>query len=109
VDYDSLITALKRKAHRIKIQFPYVIQILLFGSFSKGNFSPESDVDILIILVKKTNIPFLERRDQFYKFFKGIPFDVNILIYSEAEIEKMKKNRNLFITDIMKEAVDLLM
>ena len=84
-----------------------MIQIFLFGSFSKGNFSPESDVDILII-VKKISIPFLERRDQFYKFFKGIPFDVNILIYSEAEIEKMKKNRNLFIIDIMKEAVDLL-
>ncbi|MGA1865570.1 MAG: nucleotidyltransferase domain-containing protein [bacterium] len=107
MDYDSMITALKKNALQIKKEFPFVIQIFLFGSFSKGNFSPESDVDILII-VKKISIPFLERRDQFYKFFKEIPFDVNILIYSETEIEKMKKNRNLFITDIMEDAVDLL-
>ena len=106
VNYDELIGALKRISGKIREQYSFVAKIFLFGSFYKRNFTPESDLDILII-VKHTDIPFLERRDLFLDFFKDIPFDLNILVYSEKETKKMLKEGNLFIENIMKESINL--
>lgn len=91
----------------MKAEYPDIVKVLLFGSFSKKNFLPESDIDILLI-VEKTAIPFLERKECFKGFFKGIPFDVNILVYTMSEINVMRENGNLFIRDIIKEAIDLM-
>ena len=67
VDHESLIHTLQKKSISIKAENPDIIKILLFGSFSKGNFLPESDIDILLI-VKSTDIPFLERKESFRPF-----------------------------------------
>ncbi len=107
VDYDALMDTIKGDAHTIKAQHPLVKNILLFGSFYKRNYTPESDVDILII-VEETEAPFLQRRDIFIRFFQNIPFDVNILVYTEMEIKKMQKEGNDFINGIMNESIDLL-
>jgi len=107
VDHESLIHTLKEKSISIKADHPEIIKILLFGSFSKGNFLPESDIDILLI-IEATDIPFLERKERFRPFFRDIPFDVNILVYTKSEIDLMHENGNLFIKDIFKEAIDLI-
>ena len=107
VDHESLINTLKKKASFIKAEHPEIVKILLFGSFAKGNFLPESDIDILLI-VEETDIPFLERKESFRSFFNDIPFDINILIYTKSEIYLMHENGNLFIKDITKEAIDLI-
>ena len=106
VDYNALIKGLKKACHKIKINHPETLKLLLFGSFSKGDYTPESDIDILII-VRQTDIPFLERRDMFLDFFKDIPFDLNILVYTEAELKKMLGEGNPFIQRVMKETREL--
>jgi len=107
VDYDALMDTIKGNARTIKAQHPLVKNILLFGSFYKRNYTPESDVDIVII-VEATEAPFLQRRDIFIGFFQNIPFDVNILVYTEMEIKKMQKEGNDFINNIINESIDLL-
>ena len=106
VDYDLLIRTLKESCRRIRKNVPGVVEILLFGSFAKGDYTPESDLDILII-VKQTDVAFLERRDLFLDFFRSIPFDLNILVYTEDEIRKMNKENNAFIRDITAQAEEL--
>ena len=106
VDYDLLIESLIKISMSIKNMNPYVSNIFLFGSFSKGNYTPESDVDVLII-VKKAALPFLERRDVFIDFFKDIPFDVNVMVYTKEEIRKIRNMENSFIRKIMGEALEL--
>ena len=107
VDYNALLETIKGNACTIKAQYPLVTNVFLFGSFYKGNYTPESDIDILII-VKKTEVSFLQRRDVFINFFHNIPFDVNILVYTQREIKKMEKEGNPFITSIMNNSIDLL-
>lgn len=107
VDYDLLIKAIKTDAYTIKAHHPLVKKIFLFGSFSKGNFTPDSDVDLLII-VEETVVSFLQRRDIFIGFFKNIPFDVNLLVYTKMEIKNMQAKGNHFINNIMKEAIELI-
>ena len=106
INHDQLIDALKRISRQIKLDNQSVKRIFLFGSFQKGNYTPGSDIDILITLYG-TSIRFLERRDQFIDYFESIPLDVNLIVYTESEIQKMIKDQNLFILNVMNEAREL--
>lgn len=101
VEIDSLRRFLKDIAEKIKHVHPSVLKIILFGSFSERNFTPFSDIDIAIIL-KDTEKNFLERQDEFIDYFRGIPFDVNLLIYTEEEFNRMLQNLNNFAVEIEK-------
>lgn len=106
VDYEALLEALKGAGARIRGRHPGVKRVLLFGSFAAGNYTPESDIDILIV-VKDTAVPFLKRQDDFLDFFTGLPFDVNMLVYTEGELEKMLREKNALITEAAAGAVEL--
>jgi len=106
VEYDALIEALKKAAAEIKRGSPDVEKVFLFGSFARGNYTPQSDVDILIV-VGHTEKPFLERKDRFASYYSAIPFDVNVLVYSRAEIKRMREGNNRFIEGVLDEAVEL--
>jgi len=106
VDYKALIKSLEEACTKIRVKFNHVNKILLLGSFLKQNYTPESDVDLLIV-VGHDEKPFLERRDLFYDFFKNIPFDVNMLVYTEAELDNMLNKGNLFIKNVLSESTEL--
>jgi predicted nucleotidyltransferase len=106
VDYDALIKSIERVCEGIRENYSHVKKILLFGSFYKGNYTPESDIDILIE-VKHTDVPFMERRDLFADFFENIPFDINMLVYTEDELNSMIEKGNLFVKEVLSESLEL--
>lgn len=99
VDANSLKKSLQEIATIIKAEYPEVNEVILFGSFSKNDFTPYSDVDIAII-VKETDKKFIERTDYFIDYFTEIPFDVNLIIYTSKEINQMLKTGSSFVTEI---------
>ena len=106
VDYDALIKSIAKSCARIKEEHGHVPKILLFGSFLKRNYTPESDVDIMII-VKHDDTPFMARKDLFSGYFEDIPFDTNIIVYTKDELNSMFNNGNLFIKSVLSEAREL--
>ncbi|MBA4380697.1 MAG: hypothetical protein C0393_08505 [Anaerolinea sp.] len=66
---------------------------LLFGSLARGDASPRSDLDL--ILVQNTNRRFLERYDGILmEISKVVPDrDVDLLIYTPEELEKLASRR----------------
>lgn len=101
VEIDKLRNSLKKIAEQIKRDNSSVTKLFLFGSFSKNSYTPYSDIDIAIIL-KNTKKRFLERQDEFIDYFKGFPFDVNLVIYTEDEFNTMRQELNSFILEIEK-------
>ena len=57
---------------------PEVEKIVLFGSFARGDWAPDSDVDLLV-MVSATESSTLERAETFRTFFESMPLDVNLL------------------------------
>jgi len=100
VDINKIKKDLKEVALKIKRNHPEVVRIILFGSIAKNDYTPYSDIDIAII-VKKTSKNFVLRQDDFIDYFKKLDFDVNILIYTQDEIEKLKKENNKFIKELL--------
>lgn len=105
IDYKQLSNALKDAAGRIKRTDSTVQSVYLFGSFARGDYTPLSDIDILIT-VSHTDLPYLERRDRFIDYFK-VPLDVNITVYTLDELKIMIAEENNFIKNILAEAVKL--
>ena len=101
IDKEKLEKKLEEISKKIKKEKLEVEKIIVFGSFAKGNYTPFSDVDIAII-VRKSNKKFLERQDEFIEYFDDVEIDVNLIIYTKEEFEKLIKERNSFVKEILK-------
>jgi predicted nucleotidyltransferase len=88
MDITYLTNRLVPVLKRYKIQ-----KAILFGSIARGEASPRSDVDL--ILVQNTNHRFLERYDGILmEISKAVPDrDVDLLIYTPDELEKLASRR----------------
>lgn len=106
INYKALLKKLQRICGTIKKMDSAVRKILLFGSFAQGNYTPESDIDLLLI-IENTDVPFLFRRDKYIEFYVSIPFDINMLVYTQKEIDKLIKENNEFISEVLTDSVDL--
>lgn len=73
-------------------------KIILFGSYASGEQTEDSDVDLVVI--KTTNLPFLDRQKQVNMLLRTFT-PVDIFVFTPEEFEK-GKNSNLFV----KEAVE---
>lgn len=74
-------------------------KIILFGSYAEGNADNDSDLDILV--VKDMNIPRYKRSREIRKHLRGIKVPVDLVVYTQEEINKWKNNKHAFISKIL--------
>ncbi|MBU3965304.1 nucleotidyltransferase domain-containing protein [Patescibacteria group bacterium] len=68
----------------------------IFGSYVKGDFEAESDIDILII----GDHPVVEATKALLPVQERIRREINVIDLTEKEFIKRKKNKDEFISDI---------
>jgi predicted nucleotidyltransferase len=93
---ETLPKAVRRLATKLKPD-----KIILFGSYAYGNPTPDSDVDLFIIM--KTNI---KRQVDRYVLVSGLlsplQFPVDIIVHTPSEIKRaLNLKGNFFIREIM--------
>jgi predicted nucleotidyltransferase len=97
-------TVLNNLILSLKPSDPY--KIILFGSYANGNPNEDSDIDLMVILdnndVSKTYEERLNKkvwiRSLVLEINRKIPLD--ILVYSKAELKKIKEYGNYFIDEV---------
>lgn len=85
-----------------------LIEVLLFGSYARGNKNKYSSLDILII-INKSNKRFTDRMVEFIKLLnedEKLPF-IEPLIYTKEEIKDLIRKKESFIFSVLNEAVVL--
>lgn len=75
-------------------------KIILFGSYAEGNPNEDSDLDILV--VKKMDLPRHMRSREIRKYLRGIKVPIDLLVYSQDEIDELKDNKHTFISKALK-------
>ncbi len=84
-----LTTELKEIVNKIS-KNKNVQAVYLFGSYARGEESPNSDVDLCIIgdlsKEEKTKIFFLGNEKTDISFFSGLPIIIQIKIFSEGKL-----------------------
>lgn len=104
VPFEVIIDALKKWSLNLKSMDKNIVKIGYFGSYATGDYTPASDLDILII-IKNSDKPFWRRSIDFDT--SDIPVGCDIFCYTENEIEKMIENNNLWIKHILDKTVFL--
>jgi predicted nucleotidyltransferase len=75
-------------------------KIILFGSYAYGNPTPDSDVDLLVIM--KTRAREIDRYVAVSNLLYPRQFPVDILVKTPKEIEaEFKKRGNFFMREIL--------
>lgn len=74
-------------------------KIILFGSYAYGVPTPDSDVDLLIIM--ETTAPLRERHLPVCRLLRPRPFPVDIVVKTPREIEQALKQGNFFIRELL--------
>jgi predicted nucleotidyltransferase len=77
-------------------------RIYLFGSHARGEADSLSDIDLVV--VKETNLPFLERPKELQRFLPPHVGPLDILVYTPAELVEMQRRGNAFSELILEEA-----
>jgi predicted nucleotidyltransferase len=92
----TLPKAVKRIVSELKPE-----KIILFGSYAYGNPTPDSDVDLLVIM--QTSIKRqVDRYVLVSNFLDPRQFPVDIIVHTPAEIKRaLNLKGNFFIPDIM--------
>jgi uncharacterized protein len=74
-------------------------KIILFGSYAYGTPTEESDLDLLII--KESNIQRHKRGREVRKYLRGLKISVDLIVYTNEEIQKWSNFKPAFITTII--------
>jgi predicted nucleotidyltransferase len=94
---------LKESLERVvKVLSPRAERISVFGSYPKKEADLFTDLDILIIM--KTDKPFLERMREIYSLL-ALPVDADILWYTPEEFERIRKRK--FFKSLVREEIIL--
>ena len=86
LDYDRVLSALRRFAAEELAPRPEVREVVLIGSLARGDWSAHSDADIVVV-VDRSSEPVVAFRSGEYlpRASLGIPVDVFVYTASEAE------------------------
>ncbi|MFL0251159.1 nucleotidyltransferase domain-containing protein [Clostridium neuense] len=74
-------------------------KIILFGSYAYGKPNEDSDLDLLII--KDMLMEKHKRGREIRKFLRGMKIPIDLLIYTNSEIEVLKNHKSTFISEIL--------
>ncbi len=76
-------------------------RVILFGSHARGEGSPESDVDLLI--VAPSDLPRWKRTPPIYRLLAGLGVPKDIEWWTREEIEQWRGVRSHFINTVLRE------
>ena len=97
---EQVLNTLKNLIQEWSQQHPELEQVILFGSFARGDYFPGNDVDVLLIL-GQSDQPFLSR----IRKFLPIQFSVGIDIfpYTTDEVKRIRKDSHSLVSQALSE------
>jgi predicted nucleotidyltransferase len=75
-------------------------QIVLFGSYASGHPTPDSDLDLLIVM--ESDLPRHKRAVPIRLLFQPVPCAMDILVYTPAEVAEWNGTVNHIITEALR-------
>ena len=77
------------------------LRIILFGSRARGDARPDSDFDLVV--VRESNQRRDERSAPIYTALADVPAEVEVMVYTPAEIDEWRDVPQAFVTTALRE------
>jgi len=94
LDHDKVLDELRRAAAEAKAAHPEILRIFLFGSLVQGNWTADSDADLIVVVRKEFSDIF--ERSHYQIHAHSIHTDT--LVYSETEFQRMLQDHQSFLS-----------
>jgi predicted nucleotidyltransferase len=104
VDRNEVLSIARDAARRIAASDPNVVRVILFGSFTRNEYGPRSDLDLLVIL-NSSDRPARERAACYLRHVP--PFPMDLLVITQPELEEKLASREAFLLQAIREGVQL--
>jgi predicted nucleotidyltransferase len=90
LDRQRLLRELAARAEKLTESCPQAAAVWLVGSLARNEAKPGSDADI-IVLVHRTDLPFLERSAVFGRAFEGVGIACDVRVYTLTEWDELDR------------------
>jgi len=81
------------------------LQVVLFGSAARGEMTPDSDLDILVVMPDGTHRR--KTAQHLYQVIQGITIPYDIVVATPSDLERHRDNVGLVYYTIIKEGKTL--
>ena len=99
MDKESVIGLAKRFSEIVYRSMP-VKQIILYGSYAKDEQSPDSDIDIAVI-VENLDEDFLEAQTKLFKLRRSIDLRIEPILIEQSD------NKSGFLDEIIQSGIEI--
>ena len=97
--YKEIDNKLKELAKKVRVKYK-VSEIIVFGSYARKDLNEGSDIDLVIVA---------DFKDKFHKRIPDVlgltDLPIEPLCYTEEEFREMIVNKNVFISEVLKEGM----
>ena len=83
------------------VEAVHPLRIILFGSAARGEMTPDSDVDVLVVMPEGTDR--LDTMDELHMRMLGLRLPVDILVTTAAALQKHRDNIGLIYRTVLEE------
>ena len=103
LDRDQVLADLRRAAAAAKAHYPEIARVFLFGSLVRGNWTADSDADLIVVVRKE--FPGILDRSPYQVYTRAIPTDT--LVYSVQEFQQLSGDPFSFLARNLPTALEL--
>jgi predicted nucleotidyltransferase len=103
IDRDAVIRDLRQAVAEAKARHPEILKVYLFGSFVRGNWTADSDAD-LIVVVRKEFSGILDRGEY---HIRSESISTDTLVYSQTEFERLARDPSSFLAQNLSHSMEL--
>lgn len=100
LDKKKVVRDLAGLARKVMAEDASVEKVILFGSLAGDTFTARSDADLLIVL-KDSDLRFLDRIPRFLLLFAGAPVPTDVFPYTEEETKRVSLARRAISTGVV--------
>jgi predicted nucleotidyltransferase len=101
---EAALSALEALVQRI-VEAVHPLRIVLFGSAARGEFGPDSDMDLLVVMPEGTHR--LETMQFLHTRLFGIPLAVDILVATPQDLARHANSPGLIYRTILEQGKEL--
>lgn len=87
------------------VEAVHPLRIILFGSAARGEMTPDSDVDVLVVMPEGTHR--LHTASDLHMRMIGLHMPVDILVTTEESLERHRDNIGLIYRTVLREGREL--
>lgn len=80
-------------------------KVILFGSYARGDYDENSDLDLIIVSKKFSKKDFLERSVGLHKHL-NLDYPVDFICFSRKEFEREKKKVSI-VSEALREGIEI--